>query len=389
MAVDDEFPRHERAARGHARFRSPERAGAVRAARRRREDDSSPAHRLALLSRVLLGRDPASVGVQADAGRCRALLQEEVFGRMAVHDLPPADRVACFCKPPPRTTPPADGFTMRTSPRWRAQPAPASSSPTTGATSSPTLRHGIRVETPAEFLRALKGAAGLRSIDGMQKHHGHIRRHARSQRRPHRALPRRRAPRHRDRRDLRVCRRSAADLGARRLRAEHHHARLRIARRGRSASSRSSGARSSRTRRSRRTCGRRSSRPRTLSSSSTSASAFRASSSTLIKDIIERRKAGGASTLTQQLARKLFLTDEKTPGAEDQGSAPRHPDREALHEARDLHALLQPDVLRPRRLRRRGGLAAVLRQVGEGPDASRRPRSSPASSRATCARART
>ena len=33
---------------------------------------------------------------------------------------------------------------------------------------------------------------------------------------------------------------------------------------------------------------------------------------TLIKDIAERRKAGGASTLTQQLARKLFLTDEKT-----------------------------------------------------------------------------
>jgi penicillin-binding protein 1A len=33
---------------------------------------------------------------------------------------------------------------------------------------------------------------------------------------------------------------------------------------------------------------------------------------TLLKDIIERRKAAGASTLTQQLARKLFLTDEKT-----------------------------------------------------------------------------
>ena len=32
----------------------------------------------------------------------------------------------------------------------------------------------------------------------------------------------------------------------------------------------------------------------------------------LMKDIVERRKAGGASTLTQQLARKLFLTDEKT-----------------------------------------------------------------------------
>src|SRR5215211_5234674 len=33
---------------------------------------------------------------------------------------------------------------------------------------------------------------------------------------------------------------------------------------------------------------------------------------TLMRDIIERRKAAGASTLTQQLARKLFLTDEKT-----------------------------------------------------------------------------
>ena len=55
-------------------------------------------------------------------------------------------------------------------------------------------------------------------------------------------------------------------------------------------------------------------------------------------------------------------------GAEDQGSAARDPDREALHQARDLHALLQPDVLRPRRLRRRGGVAAVFRQVGKGPD---------------------
>src|SRR5688572_20775386 len=33
---------------------------------------------------------------------------------------------------------------------------------------------------------------------------------------------------------------------------------------------------------------------------------------TLVKDILERRMAAGASTLTQQLTRKLFLTDEKT-----------------------------------------------------------------------------
>src|SRR5258708_17954686 len=31
-----------------------------------------------------------------------------------------------------------------------------------------------------------------------------------------------------------------------------------------------------------------------------------------VKDVLQRRKAGGASTLTQQLTRKLFLTDEKT-----------------------------------------------------------------------------
>jgi penicillin-binding protein 1A len=33
---------------------------------------------------------------------------------------------------------------------------------------------------------------------------------------------------------------------------------------------------------------------------------------TLVKDVMERRLAAGASTLTQQLTRKLFLTDEKT-----------------------------------------------------------------------------
>ena len=41
---------------------------------------------------------------------------------------------------------------------------------------------------------------------------------------------------------------------------------------------------------------------------------------------------------------------------------------------RDLHVLLQPDVLRARRLRRRGRVAAVLRQAGEGPRRSTRRR---------------
>jgi len=34
---------------------------------------------------------------------------------------------------------------------------------------------------------------------------------------------------------------------------------------------------------------------------------------TVVKNALAGRKAGGASTLTQQLARKLFLTDDKTP----------------------------------------------------------------------------
>ncbi len=59
------------------------------------------------------------------------------------------------------------------------------------------------------------------------------------------------------------------------------------------------------------------------------------------------------------------------PRTEGQGVGARAPDREAVHQARDLHALLQPDEPRPRRVRGRGGRARVLRQAGQGPDARR------------------
>jgi hypothetical protein len=49
------------------------------------------------------------------------LLTDEIMARLTIHDLPELDR----------------GFTTRTSRKWRGRRAPTSSSPTTGATSSP------------------------------------------------------------------------------------------------------------------------------------------------------------------------------------------------------------------------------------------------------------
>ena len=72
-----------------------------------------------------------------------------------------------------------------------------------------------------------------------------------------------------------------------------------------------------------------------------------------------------------QLSRLLFLTPEKTLRAQDQGDHPRLPDREELHQGGDLHALLQPGLLRPRQLRGGGGQPVLLRQVREGPDPGR------------------
>ena len=90
---------------------------------------------------------------------------------------------------------------------------------------------------------------------------------------------------------------------------------------------------------------------------------------TLMKDV-DRAAQGRRREHADAAAHPQAVPDRrKDLGAEDQGSDPRHPDREALHEERDLHALLQPDVLRPRRLRRAGGVASVFRQGRQGPDA--------------------
>ena len=83
------------------------------------------------------------------------LLQDEVFARMAVHDLPPADRVAML------KTAAADGTTGgRIYDAHIAEVARAAGS-TVMITDNrrhflAALRHGIRVETPSEFLAGLK-----------------------------------------------------------------------------------------------------------------------------------------------------------------------------------------------------------------------------------------
>ena len=89
---------------------------------------------------------------------------------------------------------------------------------------------------------------------------------------------------------------------------------------------------------------------------------------TAIKDVMRGQRAG-ASTLTQQLAQQSVPHQREDARPQDQGSVPDDSDREALHEARDLHALLQSHSLGPRDVRRRSRVPSVFRQVGEGPHA--------------------
>ena len=58
-------------------------------------------------------------------------------------------------------------------------------------------------------------------------------------------------------------------------------------------------------------------------------------------------------------------------GAEDPRGAARDPDREALHQARGLHALCEPDLPRARGVRRGGRFPHLLRQEREGPHGRR------------------
>ena len=78
------------------------------------------------------------------------------------------------------------------------------------------------------------------------------------------------------------------------------------------------------------------------------------------------RKDQGFSTLTMQLSRLPLPDAGEDLRPEAQGDHPRLPDREELHEGGDLRALLQPGLLRPRELRRRGGQRVLLQQADQG-----------------------
>ena len=75
------------------------------------------------------------------------------------------------------------------------------------------------------------------------------------------------------------------------------------------------------------------------------------------------RSPQGGSTITQQVA-KSFLTSERTIAAQDPRGDPGAAAGAALLEARHPDAVPEPDLPGPRRLRRGGGGAPLLRQGG-------------------------
>ena len=84
----------------------------------------------------------------------------------------------------------------------------------------------------------------------------------------------------------------------------------------------------------------------------------------MYRDIREGAAVEGGSTLTQQLARTLFLSNARTYGrkAKEAGDCPA--DRSAAHQGPDSRAVPQPRVSERGRVRRRGDVPACVSKTG-------------------------
>ena len=104
IAGREHLLRHERAGRWTHRFRPPERPRPIRAARGRRKDTSaSPPPRGIAASSSTRSRRGCPRVPAVPLRMPRDLVQEEIFARMAVHDLPAGERRAVRVSPRRRT----------------------------------------------------------------------------------------------------------------------------------------------------------------------------------------------------------------------------------------------------------------------------------------------
>ena len=84
----------------------------------------------------------------------------------------------------------------------------------------------------------------------------------------------------------------------------------------------------------------------------------------LVANVLRRGVSQGGSTITQQLAKNLFLTQERTLTRKVQEVVLALWLERKFSKTADPRALSQPRLFRRRRLRRRGGGAALFQQVG-------------------------